>query len=76
MSGCEGQLPYWEENYDPAAIFTVNSYNAHLHHVSIQNASGCGLLSMNSFNLSIEDSSFYHNQYPLYRGERCHGGNA
>ena len=76
VSGCEGHLPYLEKSYDPAAIFIVNSYNTLLHRVSIQNDTGYGLLSVNSFNLSIEDSSFYHNQYPLYRGERCHGGNA
>ena len=76
VSGCEGHLPYLEQSYDPAAIFIVNSYNTLLHRVSIQNASGCGLLSANSFNLSIEDSSFYHNQDPLYRGARCYGGNA
>ena len=64
--------------YGPAAMGVLNSYNTYLQHVSIQNASGYGLLSVNSFNLSIEDSSFYHNQYPIDDkcGLRCPGGNA
>ena len=62
-------------SYGPAAMGVVNSYNTRLEHVSLQNASGYGLLSVNSFNLSIEDSSFYHNQDHLQRSARCFGGN-
>ena len=36
--------------------------NFHLKHVSIQNTNGYGLLSINSFNVSMEDCSFDHNQ--------------
>ena len=36
--------------------------NFHLRKVSIQNTNGYGLLSINSFNVSMEDCSFDHNQ--------------
>ena len=76
VSGCASRSVTAFCSYCCAAMGVVNSYNTHLEHVSIQNATGYGLLSVNSFNLSIEDSSFYHNQDHSQRGAGCYGGNA
>ena len=69
MSGCTGQL---RNLHSPAALNVVNSHITHLWHFSVQNASGLGLFSNNSFNLFIENSSFYHNQYSINCGSQIH----
>ena len=79
VSGCASRsVTILSTSYGPAAMGVVNSYNTRLQYVSIQNASGCGLLSVNSFNFFIEDSSFYHNQYLVDDecGLLCPEGNA
>lgn len=63
VSGCEGQVPYQSYMYFTASLGLVNLQNTHLERISVQNSSGPGLFSSNSFNLFIEDSSFYYNQY-------------
>ena len=65
VSGCTGRL---QDIHSSAALNVLNSHNTHLHRVSVQNASSLGLFSNNSFNLVIEDSSFYHNQYSIKCG--------
>ena len=39
--------------------------NTRLRHISIRNTSSTGLFVLNCFNLTIEDSSFFYNQYLL-----------
>ena len=80
VSGCASRSVTTISNYGPAAMGVVNSYNTRLEQVSIHNAAGYGLLSVNSFNFSIEDSSFHYNQYLVddecARNDSCPGGNA
>ena len=61
VTNCTG-LPV-HNYYDAIGLALNNTLNTHLKHVSIQNSSGFGLLAFNCLNLSIEKSSFYHNQY-------------
>ena len=78
VSGCAGQLPYSLQSYvySPAAIDLVNLYNTRIQNVSVQNSSGLGLYSNNSFDLIIKDSSFYRNQYPsVCSALKCTAGN-
>ena len=43
----------------------MNMWNTYLQQISIHNASGIGLHALDCFNLTIEDSSFFHNQFPV-----------
>ena len=60
------------------SLLILLSSNFLLQHVSVQNSTGYGLFIENSFNLTIEESSFYRNQYPTVNCTRsnCRGGNA
>ena len=82
LTGCAGNIGQdGFEGYGTVALALVHLYNSHLRNISVQNASGYGLVSINCFNLSIENSSFYHNQYTIEDCSLlgyvfCPGGNA
>ena len=69
--------------YGSVALAMIHLYKSHLLSVSVQNSSSFGLLLINSFNITIEDSSLFRNQYPSIDTECavlgtlfCPGGNA
>ena len=51
--------------FNTVCLGLENLFNTHLRHISICNSSGAGLLVLNCFNITIEDCSFFYNQFPV-----------
>ena len=75
LNGCTGNsynfgnfgLEFFDFGIGPSAnagLGLICSHIFYLRNASVQNSSGYGVLVVNSFNLTIEGSSFYRNQYP------------
>ena len=66
VTGCGSPIPGDQfGGYGTVSLAFVYSFNTHLSQISVQNGSGFGLVVINCFNITIEGSSFYRNQYPL-----------
>ena len=78
LNGCTGNMYFFGLGPSASGLGLICSHNFRLLNVSVQNSSGYGVLAVNSFNLTIEDSSFYRNQYPTAEctSVACQGGNA
>ena len=57
--------PYPVPYFSAVGLYLIYLQNTYLRYISIRNASGIGLHALGCFNLMIEDSSFFYNQYPV-----------
>ena len=62
LTECAAAISY---SSPAVGLHLINLWNTHLRHIAIRNASGTGLYASGCFNLTIEDSSFFYNQYPV-----------
>ena len=77
FNGCSShQYSNIENELLISGFIIVSSLNILLKDISVQNSSGYGILVINTFNLTIENSSFYRNQYTVNSTICCGGGNA
>ena len=78
LNGCTGRVYDFGNRLVASGLAILLSHNFLLQYFSVQNGSGYGLLVINSFNLTIEASSFYRNQYLTVNCtlSDCRGGNA
>ena len=57
--------PYPDPYFSAVGLYLIYLQNTYLRYISIHNASGIGLHALGCFNLTIEDSSFFYNQFPV-----------
>ena len=69
-------------HFSAVGLYLKHLRNTYLQHISIYNASGIGLNALGCFNLTIEDSSFFYNQFPVGKlvanpvdAKKAHGAN-
>ena len=67
LTECAAPISYHHPRpyFRAVGLYLINMWDTYLQHISIHNVSGIGLRALNCFNLTIEDSSFFHNQFPV-----------
>ena len=65
LTDCAAPVSYYFDYVSAVGLNLIYLRNAYLRHISIRNASGIGLQALGCFNLTIEDSSFFYNHYPV-----------
>ena len=67
LTDCAAPVSYYYPYPYVSAVglYLINLQNTYLRCISIRNASDIGLHAFGCFNLTIEDSSFFYNQYPV-----------